>query len=114
MELASDEEEIWVGTTAGGSDAVPVDEIRDEMDSSSGVDAGGVGVCTTGVVGVLTAAADVSGRDVDFCWFPAAALLVGAVVSETADVGVVEVGDGDADVEDEDEVSAPFPPPWPP
>lgn len=105
-----DSDESKVGTAAGGSDAVPVEEISDEMDSSSGVDAGGVGVDTTGVVGVLTA----PGRDVDDCWFPAAALLVGAVVSETAEVGVVEVGDGDGDAEDEVEASAPPPffPPW--
>jgi hypothetical protein len=66
MAGAADDDESSVGTAAGGSEAVPVEEIRDEMDSSSGVDAGGVGVWTTGVVGVLTAAAaDVSAMDVD-------------------------------------------------
>lgn len=118
MELASDDESS-VGAAAGGSDAVPVEEIRDEMDSSSGVDAGGVGVWTTGVVGVLTDGADVAGTDVDCCWAPPATLLVGDVVSDTAEVGVVEVGDGDAEAEDEVELSAPppllpppcFPPP---
>lgn len=110
----SDDDESSVGTAAGGSDAVPVDEIRDEIDSSSGVDAGGVGVWTTGVVGVLTAGADVSATDVDCCWFSAAALLVGAVVSATSEVGVVEVGDGDAEAEDEVGASAPLPSPWPP
>ena len=103
---ADDNDENWVGAAAGGRDAVPVEDIRDEMDSSRGVDAGAVGVCTTGVVGVLAAGADVSGTGVDCCWFPAASL-AGAVVLATSDVGVVEVGDGDA--EDEAGVSAP---PW--
>lgn len=113
---ATDDDESSVGTAAGGSDAVPVEEIREEMDSSRGVDAGGVGVWSTGVVGVLTAAgADVAGMlELDCCWFPAAALLVGAVVSATSEVGVVEVGDGDADAEDVDSAPALLPPPWPP
>lgn len=107
-EVASDDE-ISVGAKAPGSDAVPVEEIRDEMDSSRGVDAGGVGVWTTGVVGVLTDGADVAGRDVDCFWAPPATLLVGAVVSGTSEVGVVEVGDGDGEAEDEVEASAPPP-----
>lgn len=116
MAATDDDDESSVGTAAGGSDAVPVEEIREEMDSKSGVDAGGVGVWTTGVVGVLTAGADVAGMlelD-DCCWFPAAALLVGAVVSATSEVGVVEVGDGDGDAEDVDAAPALLPPPWPP
>jgi hypothetical protein len=101
------DDEGWVGSAAGGSEAVPVEEIRDATDSSRGVDAGAVGVCSTGVVGVFTAAAaDVAGiDDKGSGWSaPGTPLLVGAAeVLATSDVGVVEVGKGDGDAEEEEE-----------